>query len=166
MRMTARLHACPVCARHVRADEKRCPFCRVVLPECFGAAASLAPPLSGLTRGQRYRFNARSIAAGFVGSVAVTSSLTPSCTPEKADNVDCGTYLQDIDGECFGAPAYGEAGCEDCCGGDAEAPPDVGASDVRVDAADADIVDAASGDALVDRADVAADGDSHEAGGE
>jgi hypothetical protein len=104
-----------------------------------------------LTRGQRYRFNARSIAAGFVGSVAVTSSLTPSCTPEKADNVDCGTYLQDIDGECFGAPAYGEAGCEDCCGGDAEAPPDVGASDVRVDAADADIVDAASGDALVPR---------------
>ena len=36
------LAPCPGCARHVRASERRCPFCRAALPAGFGAHLAAA----------------------------------------------------------------------------------------------------------------------------
>src|SRR5262245_56280946 len=47
--MAACLHRCPSCARHVRANERACPFCDAALPEDFGVCSGpgdLARPLS------------------------------------------------------------------------------------------------------------------------
>jgi hypothetical protein len=66
--MPARLLACPSCARHIRVDEERCPFCGATCPETFASTPALARPLA--------RTAARATAA--VGS-GVAIALALSC---------------------------------------------------------------------------------------
>jgi hypothetical protein len=75
----ASLIACPSCARHVRADEQLCPFCRCGLPSDFGAGPVPMPPPEGLSRFQRYR----AISVG-TGVVAAATALTAACSSPPA----------------------------------------------------------------------------------
>lgn len=51
---TARLAACPSCARHVRTDEGRCPFCAAALPESFRGTPVVEAPSMRLSRAALY----------------------------------------------------------------------------------------------------------------
>lgn len=76
--MSARLLACHACARHIRVDEPRCPFCGEARPDGLASTSkAMAPPL-GLTRAGLIRFGAMA-AAGFVGgSVALAGAMSCS----------------------------------------------------------------------------------------
>jgi hypothetical protein len=50
----ARLLACPACARHVRADERACPFCGHELPPGFSEAPAAPSPTVRLSRAALY----------------------------------------------------------------------------------------------------------------
>jgi hypothetical protein len=91
--MTARLLACPACARHVRVDETRCPFCRVALPGDFGAGPAPVPPPRGLSRAELRRFKTRA-SAGLVGrSLAVASTLLAAgCSSSDGDYMPADAY--------------------------------------------------------------------------
>jgi hypothetical protein len=115
--MLARLLACPACARHVRADETRCPFCSAHLPQSFRASpAPIAPP-RGLGRAGLLRFNALTAAGVVGGGVAfatlelascalVDSNQGPFLTPAEAE---AGTATPDSDTGT--TPAYGGPLC-------------------------------------------------------
>jgi hypothetical protein len=50
--MLARLLACPSCARHIRVDEERCPFCGATCPDTFASTPALPPSPAGLNRAE------------------------------------------------------------------------------------------------------------------
>jgi hypothetical protein len=79
--MTARLLACASCARHIRVDEERRPFCRRATPDDFGDRPVLMPPPLGLSRAELHDY-ARTAArvAGAVGGSAALATLL-SCAP-------------------------------------------------------------------------------------
>jgi hypothetical protein len=52
--MSSRLAPCLGCARHVRIEEGRCPFCEVVLHRSAVDASVLEPPPPGLSRAGLY----------------------------------------------------------------------------------------------------------------
>jgi len=73
--MTARLLACPSCARHIRLTEERCPFCGTA---CLESSDATMPPPRGLSREELYN-HARTAArvAGVVGGgVAIAIALS------------------------------------------------------------------------------------------
>ena len=51
---TARLAACPSCARHVRTDERRCPFCEAALPPSLRSTPAVETPAVRLSRAALY----------------------------------------------------------------------------------------------------------------
>jgi hypothetical protein len=86
------LHPCVACKRHIRTDERTCPFCSSRLGEDFalaiaGAAAAMRRPL---TRG------ATRAALLFAGATAIAS-----CTS------GVGTTSGGTSGSTSGEPAYG-----------------------------------------------------------
>jgi hypothetical protein len=90
--MTARLLACPSCARHVRVTEARCPFCRAALADGFGAAPVPLPPPPGLGRYEQVRYGR--MAAAVSVSVLAAAALV-GC--EVGNTIGPGTPL-------YGAP--------------------------------------------------------------
>jgi hypothetical protein len=54
----ARLVACSACARHVRADERPCPFCAASLPDFSLGGLALEPPHARLGRADLYHYGA------------------------------------------------------------------------------------------------------------
>src|SRR5580692_10416590 len=91
--MAAHLLACPSCARHIRVDEARCPFCGETCPDGFGVAPVPAPPPRGLGRARLFRFGATTVAV-VGGGMALASALSCSgqTVPEPPYGVppDCG----------------------------------------------------------------------------
>ena len=49
-----RLVACPSCSRHVRVDERACPFCGVELPAAFAESPAAPSPTVRLSRAALY----------------------------------------------------------------------------------------------------------------
>jgi hypothetical protein len=77
--MAARLLACPSCARHIRVDETRCPFCDAACPEFRAATPAPAPPPRGLSRAGLVRFGAFATVGAVSGGMALGGALTASC---------------------------------------------------------------------------------------
>jgi hypothetical protein len=77
--MPARLLACPSCARHIRVDEERCPFCSVTCPESFATSPAPVAPPRGLTRAGLVRFGAFATVGAVSGGMALGAALTASC---------------------------------------------------------------------------------------
>jgi hypothetical protein len=77
--MSACLHPCPACARHIRGAERACPFCQAALPEgfgvCSGARASRAAQGRPASRAALL-FVGAAAAAGCGGSVDANTSGT------------------------------------------------------------------------------------------
>jgi hypothetical protein len=127
--MTARLLACPSCARHIRASERECPFCGVSCPDSFASAPGPVRPPRGLSRAEAFRFNAL-VAAGVAGGGLALASA-PSCG--RTDNVgglDAGRLDADAEasadsrvafdagfGPLYGGPAPYDAGSDEGCMG-------------------------------------------------
>jgi hypothetical protein len=118
--MPARLLACPVCARHVRVDERRCPFCVAPLPDSFGADPLPAPPPRGLNRADLYRFKARRCVSLVSSGVAVTAILALGCDGGSTEGSEAGSADatkqmagESNDGDCCGEAAYGAPSCDD-----------------------------------------------------
>src|ERR1700722_7557327 len=77
----ARLLVCPACVRHVRVDEKKCPFCACTLPDAFGQGPAPTPPPSGLTRVELYRYGAsRAALTAAIALVGAASVGELNCT--------------------------------------------------------------------------------------
>jgi hypothetical protein len=125
--MPARLLACPSCARHVRVDEARCPFCGVACTESFASnPAPVAPPL-GLSRAELFRFNPRaapSLVAGAAIAMAIGCSngageghisVTPAYGNFTLPEPDCsGEQYYVIDpADCPGCKTVAYELCED-----------------------------------------------------
>jgi hypothetical protein len=157
--MTARLLACPVCARHVRVNENRCPFCDLALPEDFGAGPAPVPPPRGLSRAEIFRFAARA-AAGLVGSGLVLANvgMVAGCSGSGSNSPDAandGTSTADAardgphDADFLGGEKYGSAPFLDA------------GSDALHDTGSDALPDGEPGDAPPD---VSAPGDAHEGG--
>jgi len=74
--MARRLLACPGCARHVRVEEARCPFCGFELPASFPSTPGRLPPPPGLTRDElfRYGFTAATVSAGALATAVALGS--------------------------------------------------------------------------------------------
>jgi hypothetical protein len=72
---------CSACARHLRRDEARCPFCGAPLSaEGLAKAPRIAPP--GLSRARLYAFHA-AVATG-VAATSCGSNTTPAASPDAA----------------------------------------------------------------------------------
>ncbi len=72
---------CSACARHLRRDEARCPFCGAPLSaEALAAAPRVAPP--GLSRARLYAFHA-AVATGVVAT-SCGSNTPPAAAPDAA----------------------------------------------------------------------------------
>jgi hypothetical protein len=89
----SRLLACPSCSRHVRADERACPFCAAVVPASFAAAPAPRRPTRRLNRAALYAFGATSI------------GLAAACSGGSAGSDDAGG--SDGEADVVGQPAYG-----------------------------------------------------------
>lgn len=116
--MPTRLLACPSCARHIRVDEERCPFCGVALADDFGVGPTPVPPARRMSREELYRYGrsgvARTASAALVASAvaafygcAQAYGHPPSCTAE-----DGAAGEQEPDGSCG---VFGSGG-PTCCG--------------------------------------------------
>ena len=83
-----RLHECPACARHVRIDETRCPFCATEVD----APSSL--PLDTVRRGMR-RLAIFTVGAAMVGATAsgcgASHELDSGVASDAAVAVDAGS---------------------------------------------------------------------------
>jgi hypothetical protein len=76
--MAACLLACPGCARHVRLNESRCPFCRVALPDDFGGGQVPVPPPAGLSRAGLLSYGALRIVVG-TGVLVSAAMMSAGC---------------------------------------------------------------------------------------
>jgi len=136
--MHARLLACPSCARHIRVDEERCPFCRVALPDDFGAGPAPVPPARHMSREGLYRYG-RSGAALVATAALATSAATTlgACAVAAAYGTfvgfDGGELVDakldapvDATSETAGDAADAEQDAESEAGPDVSAPSDAG----------------------------------------
>ena len=100
---------CPWCARHVRADETSCPFCKSTLSD--GLTSAVVPAASSRL--------SRAAAFAFTASIAVTGCASGT----TGGGIDSGANAPDTGGL---QPPYGHPPHED-----ADAPPsiDAGAPD-------------------------------------
>jgi hypothetical protein len=103
--MPARLLACPSCARHIRVNEARCPFCLAALADEFGAAPVPVSPPPGLGRYEQVRSGRMAAAV----SVSVLAAALTAC--EIGNTTGPGAPI----------PAYGAPGGPvdvptSCCG--------------------------------------------------
>lgn len=119
---------CPSCARHVRAFESSCPFCRGALSETLRAIVPARRPTGRLTRAALYTFGATSLTLAAAcsssstqngstdGSADVTSSDSMGqpeavphygCPPGDCNPVDA---APDTPGEFDVVAAYGAPG--------------------------------------------------------
>jgi hypothetical protein len=62
--VTARLFACPACARRVRVNEERCPVCRVVLPDGSGDRPAPVPHAPGVSGAGLVSYGGLRVVAG------------------------------------------------------------------------------------------------------
>jgi hypothetical protein len=109
----AHLVACSACARHVRATEATCPFCKAALAV---AASPRKAPTERLSRAALYALG--------VGSLTVAAACSSSSTPVSVDH-DGGQDDAVTAHPVYGAPAPGiDAGSPDDSGAD-DASPDV-----------------------------------------
>jgi hypothetical protein len=108
--MTACLHPCPTCGRHIHGGEHECPFCQTAVPPGFGRCTQPAGGGRPLSRA----------AVLFVGATAAAS---------------CGGIAggSDSDGGSIGV-LYGPAPIRDS--GSTDASPDSGPTDAAQDAND------------------------------
>ena len=113
--MPARLLACPACARHVRVDEARCPFCCTELPRSFRVVPTPAPPPSGLSRAGRLRLHTLAAAGVVGGGVAFATLELASCALVVSNQ---GPFLTPAEAEAASSnadtmttPAYGGPLC-------------------------------------------------------
>ena len=113
--MGACLFPCPGCARHIRTDERACPFCGAATPEGFGACAK--PALTGpvLSRAAVLFMGATAVAA-CSGTVAAPGgggdSGSSGDSPSSADSMPVALYgpgpVRDANVDSPGpVPAYG-----------------------------------------------------------
>jgi hypothetical protein len=125
--MSARLLACPSCARHIRMTEATCPFCAARCPVSFATAcaASLLPLPGRRSRAGWFHLGARA-AAGVGGGAAIAIALTccdnsvkalyggppPDFPPHEpaAASGDAGTFSAEMDGGALPVTAPGDAG--------------------------------------------------------
>ena len=102
------LAACPSCARHVRINESRCPFCSVGLE---GAFANRPSPLAAVGRLSRAALFALGATAAAAGTVVGCSDDPKEPEPEQQDagtNAIYGAPAVDGGSDSGGpAPAYG-----------------------------------------------------------
>jgi hypothetical protein len=92
-----RLAACPSCARHVRVDERRCPFCAAGLPASFGQAPVVAAPAGRLSRAALYAVS--------MGALSLSAAQACGGSPSHESKVDGGPA--DAGEDVVGIPAYG-----------------------------------------------------------
>jgi hypothetical protein len=76
--MTVRLFACPSCARHVRHDEGRCPFCNDALPDDFGARPAPVAPIHRMSRAELYHYGRSGVAVLATATLA-TAAIVEAC---------------------------------------------------------------------------------------
>jgi hypothetical protein len=77
--MKAFLFECPYCHRHVRANERACPFCLTALPRSFSRGPLLPPPPAGLSRAAQASPTGRARGSILAGGVAVAAALSSAC---------------------------------------------------------------------------------------
>jgi hypothetical protein len=89
----ARLAACSSCARHIRVDEERCPFCGVTCPDAFASSRTPEPPPRGLSRAELsgYARTAARVAAT-VGSGAAIAIALSCCDHPRSDDNEVAVY--------------------------------------------------------------------------
>jgi hypothetical protein len=90
----AHLIPCPSCARHVRASETACPFCRGALAATAARPAPRAPaPTSRLSRAAMYAFGA--------GTITLASACSTTNPDEGRDGGTDAQYMVDA---AYGGP--------------------------------------------------------------
>jgi hypothetical protein len=136
----AHLECCPSCARHVRTDEGRCPFCGAELPPGFRASPVAPSPAVRLSRAALYALG--------VGALSLTAA-------QGCGGVIAGGGEGNDGGEANCCPPYGapppfDAGGDgDSAAGDAGADAaggDGGAKDTGSDVPVFPVLDAADED--------------------
>jgi hypothetical protein len=98
------LIACPSCARHVRASEPSCPFCKASVVEAARAFVPRKRPTERLGRAALYALGL----SGATAAVACSSSVQPLYGSPIAN--DGGDHGDSGDEAGVGAPMYGAPG--------------------------------------------------------
>jgi hypothetical protein len=78
--MKTHLLGCPACERHVRADERACPFCSATLPPSFGATEYLR----GKKPGEITRDLTKALVSAGVSRKAVAAASSETAAIEAA----------------------------------------------------------------------------------
>jgi hypothetical protein len=125
--MKAHLLACPSCRRHVRTDERTCPFCLSTLPQSFGSGPLLAPLRAGLSRAERTRQAPRARAGVLAGGVVVAAALSSACGGVEAVELGDGSVPPSCSGDTYvlvqPSTCGLNCGSEEMTGADYGAPP-------------------------------------------
>lgn len=109
------LVVCPSCARHVRAREESCPFCRSELGEALRQTPEPRAPAIRLSRGALYAFGVGSLTVATMcgSSNASVSSVTVYGGPSGVTFPDGVVLGGHCEGKVYVDGTYGYAFCDD-----------------------------------------------------
>jgi hypothetical protein len=106
----SRFVVCPVCERHVRRTDERCPFCEAAIPEAVRKAFAPVLP-AGLSRAQAYAFRAAVLAgAATIACGSDTETPGPGSGGNGASDASAGASGSSGSGGAAGSTGSGAAG--------------------------------------------------------